>query len=234
MIAPFKPLYRRVKQHIADRIQNGEWRPGDRIPSENELTAELGASRMTVNRAFRELAAEGRIVRTPGVGSFVAAARRRPDVVPFPAIAETLAARGLPHEARTTFSLVFTPKPAFADTFGLSTDTRLLRVHLLHLGAGAPVQFDDRVYNLDLAEQAAGFDFAERDPDDPALWGSASVRLGLSAEAAPRAVTKVLGLAENAPCLVLSRLARQGGAMLAAARIYRPGRLGAPDPLLET
>ncbi len=64
--------YQTVKQHILDRIGSGDWPPGARIPSENELVAELGISRMTINRAVRELAQEGRVVRLGGVGSFVA------------------------------------------------------------------------------------------------------------------------------------------------------------------
>lgn len=45
--------YERVKEHIRTRILSGEWRPGDRIPSEMTLVGELGVSRMTINRAAR-------------------------------------------------------------------------------------------------------------------------------------------------------------------------------------
>ena len=75
-------LYEQVKDFIARKIQEGVWRAGDRLPSESELVTQFGISRMTVNRALRELAAQGRIVRVAGVGSFVAEVKpnaNRPD-----------------------------------------------------------------------------------------------------------------------------------------------------------
>ena len=57
------PLYARVKQMISQQIQSGAWPPHYRVPSESELVNELGFSRMTINRALRELTAEGLLVR---------------------------------------------------------------------------------------------------------------------------------------------------------------------------
>ena len=65
------PLYQKVKKIIKQRIISGEWPPEDRIPSENDLTAAWGVSRMTVHRALRELTAEGYLTRVQGVGTFV-------------------------------------------------------------------------------------------------------------------------------------------------------------------
>ncbi|MGY8794453.1 MAG: GntR family transcriptional regulator, partial [Woeseiales bacterium] len=53
------PRYRQVKELIIRRISNGELRPRDRVPSENELVDSTGVSRMTANRALRELNDEG-------------------------------------------------------------------------------------------------------------------------------------------------------------------------------
>ena len=64
-------LYQQIKDLVSRQIQDGTLGPGDRLPSEHELVAKFGMSRMTVNRALRELAAQGRIVRIAGVGSFV-------------------------------------------------------------------------------------------------------------------------------------------------------------------
>jgi GntR family histidine utilization transcriptional repressor len=53
------PIYQRVKQAIVNQIRAGHWQPHQRVPSESELVAELGVSRMTINRALRELTSEG-------------------------------------------------------------------------------------------------------------------------------------------------------------------------------
>eukprot|EP01031_Cornospumella_fuschlensis_P045446 gene45446-55612_t len=57
---------------ICRQIDDGTWPPHHRVPSESELVNELGVSRMTVNRALRELTADGYLVRMQGVGTFVA------------------------------------------------------------------------------------------------------------------------------------------------------------------
>ena len=71
------PLYQRVKNYILENIGTGQWQPGDRIPSEAKIVKTLGISRMTVNRALRELTDQGRLVRLQGVGTFVA--RSKPE-----------------------------------------------------------------------------------------------------------------------------------------------------------
>src|SRR5438874_10924414 len=69
--------YLQVKDFILERIAGGALRAGERVPSENELTRTLTVSRMTANRALRELAADGVLVRVAGVGTFVAEQRDR-------------------------------------------------------------------------------------------------------------------------------------------------------------
>ena len=66
------PAYEQVKAWIRQHIGSGRWKPGDPVPSEAALMQQFGISRMTVNRALRELVEQGRIVRVAGVGSFVA------------------------------------------------------------------------------------------------------------------------------------------------------------------
>ncbi len=93
------PLYAGVKQMILDRIHSGEWPPKHRVPSENELVSELGVSKMTANRALRELATEGELVRIQGVGSFVAERKGYSALFEVRNIADEIAERGHAHEA---------------------------------------------------------------------------------------------------------------------------------------
>ncbi|WOD08248.1 GntR family transcriptional regulator [Marinomonas sp. GJ51-6] len=66
------PIYAKLKQAISLKISSGEWKANQRVPSEAEIVNALGMSRMTVNRALRELTAEGFLVRQQGLGTFVA------------------------------------------------------------------------------------------------------------------------------------------------------------------
>ena len=62
------PRYRQLKELIIRRISTGELQPRDRVSSENELVDSTGVSRMTANRALRELTDEGYLERIAGVG----------------------------------------------------------------------------------------------------------------------------------------------------------------------
>ena len=66
------PMYQKIKEYILEKIGKGEWLVNQKLPSENEISAELGISRMTVNRAFKELKEEGYLFSEKGAGTFVA------------------------------------------------------------------------------------------------------------------------------------------------------------------
>ena len=68
----FSPLYRQIKVLITRELQAGAWKPGEPIPSEQELAARFKLSQGTVRRAIDELAAENLLVRRQGKGTFVA------------------------------------------------------------------------------------------------------------------------------------------------------------------
>ena len=87
-------LYEQVKDFIARKIQEGVWRAGDRLPSESELVTQFGISRMTVNRALRELSEQGRIVRVAGVGSFVAEEKPQSTLLQIANLASEIRQRG--------------------------------------------------------------------------------------------------------------------------------------------
>lgn len=68
----FSPLYQQIKALITKSLQNGEWKPGELIPSEMELAARFKVSQGTVRKAIDELAAENLVMRRQGKGTFVA------------------------------------------------------------------------------------------------------------------------------------------------------------------
>lgn len=68
----FSPLYQQIKGLILQSLQQGEWKPGEGIPSEMELAARFRVSQGTVRKAIDELAAENLVVRKQGKGTFVA------------------------------------------------------------------------------------------------------------------------------------------------------------------
>ena len=71
-IATFSPLYQQIKALILESLQTGEWKPGEAIPSENDLAVRYKVSQGTVRKAIDELAGEHLLVRRQGKGTFVA------------------------------------------------------------------------------------------------------------------------------------------------------------------
>jgi GntR family transcriptional regulator len=68
----FRPLYKQIKDSIIQQLIAGDWRPGDKLPSEFDLAARYGVSQGTVRKALDELTAQNLLVRQQGRGTFVA------------------------------------------------------------------------------------------------------------------------------------------------------------------
>jgi len=68
----FRPLYRQVRDVLVRRISDGIWQPGEALPSEMEIAADLGVSQGTARKALDEMELENLIVRHQGRGTFVA------------------------------------------------------------------------------------------------------------------------------------------------------------------
>ncbi|HAF62166.1 MAG TPA: GntR family transcriptional regulator, partial [Anaerolineaceae bacterium] len=66
------PYYVQLKELIRDKIEHGEWKPGDQLPSEPDLCEMFGISRTVIRQALKELTYEGLIYREKGKGTFIA------------------------------------------------------------------------------------------------------------------------------------------------------------------
>ncbi|GIL05377.1 MAG: GntR family transcriptional regulator [Betaproteobacteria bacterium] len=72
---PGLPKYAQLRETLVSAIRAGHWKPGDKLPAESELTRLTSFSLGTVQRALRELADEGIVVRSQGSGTYVAEGR---------------------------------------------------------------------------------------------------------------------------------------------------------------
>src|SRR5277367_6394045 len=112
-----QPLYLQVKRHILDNIGSGKWGTSARVPSENDIVKSFGVSRMTANRALRELRDEGILVRIAGVGSFVADAHARAHPLEVRGIADEIRARGHVHRSESVLLQRLQASAELADDF---------------------------------------------------------------------------------------------------------------------
>lgn len=82
------PRYLQIQQHLLEKIHSGDWTPGYQIPPEERLAEEFGVSRMTANKAIRDLVQQGYLSRHPGVGTFVTDSKAESSLVEVHNIAE--------------------------------------------------------------------------------------------------------------------------------------------------
>ena len=87
-------LERRIRADLEAKIQSGAWPPGQRIPTELELMAAYGCSRMTVSKAIGTLAHSGLVERRKRAGSFVTRPHVQTAVLEIPDIPALIASRG--------------------------------------------------------------------------------------------------------------------------------------------
>ena len=65
------PVYRQVAGILRDRIADGAYQPGRRLPSVRDLVQEFGIAQLTARKALRVLVDEGAAEMSPGMGTFV-------------------------------------------------------------------------------------------------------------------------------------------------------------------
>jgi len=154
-----QPLYRQVKEYIKARIDSGELGIGMRIASENELVTTLNVSRMTVNRALRELSAEGRLKRIQGRGTFVAEKKPQSTLLEIRSVAEEIRARGGCHSCTVHVLQEEKANPQLAANMELAPYTTVFHSIIVHKSHNVPIQLGCRYINPVIAPHYLEQDF---------------------------------------------------------------------------
>jgi len=230
------PLYQQVKDYIASRVASGEWTEGDRVPSENELVRTLGASRMTVNRAVRELSSEGILRRVQGLGTFVAIDKAQSAFLEIRNIADEISERGHTHRAAPHSVNAEKASDRIAHQLDLAIGARVFHSIIVHFDNDVSVQLEDRFVNPAVAPDYLETDFTETTPNEYLMRAAPLRAVDHVVEATrPDALTqRLLHIPENEPCLLLHRRTWSGDHVAAYARLIHPGsrfRLSASFPV---
>ena len=220
-----QPAYLQVKTFIQQHISSGEWRPGDPVPSEAMLMQQFGISRMTVNRALRELNQEGMVTRVQGSGTFVAELHRIASNLTIRDIQEEVVERGHVHAARVLLSQTEKADAALAKSLGLRTGARVFHTVLVHLENGVPIQLEDRYVNPAAAPQYLKTDFSQTTPTRHLLTEAPLTEASYSIEAClptPEQV-KHLEISAREACLAMVRRTVSGAHVASVVRLVYPG-----------
>jgi GntR family transcriptional regulator, histidine utilization repressor len=220
------PPFQQVKTYLAQELSQGTWLPGQRMPSESELMRRFAVSRMTVNRALRELQAEGLIERTQGVGTFAAALHKVASTLSIHDLQEDIESRGHRHEARVHLNRVEPASAALGEQLGLPVAAPVFHTLILHLEDGMPLQCEDRYVNPLAAPGYLDEDFTRITPTHYLFRHTALWRAQYTVEAAsPTAQeAELLQIAPQAPCLIMVRRTMSRSQVITLARLVHPGK----------
>jgi GntR family histidine utilization transcriptional repressor len=219
------PRYQQLKQQIIGQISRGELKPRDRVPSENELVGSAGVSRMTANRALRELNDEGYVERVAGVGTFVADLQSASHVLEVRNIADEIALRGHRHSVTVIAQKNERAADEIAGSLRIDRGASIFHLLLVHRENDVPIQLEDRFVVASFAPDCLKQDFCQQTPN---AWLSAIAPLQ-EAEHKVRAtmpgeeIRKHLQLGDREPCLVVIRRTWSDGRPVSFARLYHPG-----------
>ncbi|MDM4766010.1 histidine utilization repressor [Pelomonas sp. SE-A7] len=220
-----EPQYLKVKNHLREGIAAGRWVAGDLLPSEGQLVAQFEVSRMTVNRALRELHQEGLIERVQGVGTFVAQLHRISSTLTVRDVHEEIAERGHQHEARVHSLARIKANAEQAAEFGLKAGAALFHSVIVHLENGVAIQCEDRLVNPACAPDYLGLDFAQITPTQHLLEVAplSEARYTIEATLPDELEARLLGIARREPCLVVRRTTFSRGQTVTTVRLTHPG-----------
>lgn len=224
-IDPSLPRYQLVQKYIESRIDSGELQAEMKIESENVLVQLLGVSRMTVNRALRELTAEGKLIRIQGVGTFVANLKPQSALLEVRSIAEEIRNSGGSYSCKVQLLEEENAKPSLALAMGLQPYATVYHSVIVHMDNGVPIQLADRYVNPAIAPDYLLQDFSKISPNEYLLSLSqiSEVEHVVEAVIPDGWVRDSLDINKAEPCLVLYRKTWVGKTVATKSSFYYPG-----------
>jgi GntR family histidine utilization transcriptional repressor len=225
MSARQKPRYQQLKDLIITRISSGELGPNDRVPSENELVESMSVSRMTANRALRELTDEGYVQRIAGRGTFVSDFRSRSHVLEVHNIADEIARRGHGHSCEVIRNSLQHARGEVAKALHIEQGVDVFHLLLVHYEDGVPIQAEDRHVLAEFAPDCGRQDFQAETPSAylTAISPLQEAEQIVRAQMPNAAVRARLHMADGEPCLVVVRRTWSQGRPVTFARLHHPG-----------
>ncbi|MGS0742379.1 histidine utilization repressor [Glaciimonas sp. GG7] len=219
------PVFQSIKDFLLAEIQAGHWREGDAIPSEQALAKQFNVSRMTVNRAVRELTTEQILTRVQGSGTYVAQQKYQSTLIEIKSIAEEVRARGHIHRSELYQLERHKASDLLAKQFGLEIGDPLFHSVIVHFENDIPIQVEDRWINPKVVPDYIRQDFSRMTPNEYLMTTAPlqGMNYEIEAKTAPRTIAAMLQITQKEPCLVLKRKTLSMDQVASIATMWHPG-----------
>jgi GntR family transcriptional regulator len=153
------PRYHQLKEILRERIRSGEWKPGDLIPSERELSETYDISRMTARQAITDLVNEGVFYREQGRGTFVTQNKITQQLLHLTGFTEDIRARGQRPSTKVLAAGMLPAGETAAGQLRIAEDEPIFVLRRLRLADDEPLAIEVSMLNFKGCEQLAEEDF---------------------------------------------------------------------------
>jgi GntR family histidine utilization transcriptional repressor len=220
------PVFQTIKDYLLKEIQAGTWKEGDAIPSESALAQQFTVSRMTVNRAVRELTSEQILNRIQGSGTYVAQQKYQATLVAIKSIADEIRSRGHAHRSELHELIEVEASEQLAQQFQVQTGHPLFHSVIVHFENEIAIQVEDRWVNSILAQDYMAQDFAIKTPNEylMAVAPLQGVDYSIEAVMPPKTIADMLQISSKESCLVLHRKTRSQNQIATIVTMWHPGK----------
>lgn len=204
------PRHTQISNWLRTQIDEGVFKPEDKLPSENELAKKFDVSRVTIRRALQSLESESIIFRCQGLGSFVSESRAPHNLVRLTDFNEDMQRAGLNASSIVkAFKMVEAPD-WLAEQLHIDAGCKVLQIDRLRLGDNEPIAYDitwlpviyGQLLNENSLSESTIYSILEEEYDIPILKGS----YRMSAVQADDFMSKELDVAKNCPLFLIDRL----------------------------
>jgi GntR family transcriptional regulator len=203
------PLYAQIRQLLRERILDGTYQPHQQMPSEAEMIAGFGVSRITVRQALADLQNEGLIFRLHGKGSFVSKPKAFQDLGRLQGFGEAMRKHGYESFNRVLSLKTVTPAPSVAERLQLPKRGKATEIRRLRFLNREPISLDITCVPTTIGQRLAKQDLATRDifvileNDFGLALGHADLQI--DSTLADEALAGLLKVEEGAPVLHIER-----------------------------
>lgn len=217
--------YKRIKTFILNGISDGDWEAGSRLPSENQLAERFSLSRMTVNRAIKELESERVVERVQGKGTFVAPPKPLTSVLRIQGIDKEIVARGNDYSCEVLALKAVSATAGVATQLDINKDAEVFFSSIVHFENEMPIQLEQRWLLPSLATEYLEQDFSIKTPHEY-LMGIAPFTHGehkIEACMPGIRIQRRLEISPQEPALLIHRRTWVRKTVVAYVKLYHPG-----------
>jgi GntR family transcriptional regulator len=208
-------LYSRVESVLASEIADGALKPGDQLPTEDDLIRRFEVSRITVRRAIQNLVGRGIVEIRRGKGTFVAAPKIRHELTELSGFVEDMHAVGRKATARVISKEIVTADRTVAGQLALTKGERVVRIRRVRLADNVPISFDETYLPMEIGKKIITnnlkvepiFSLLERKYDVPLT----EAEYKLEAVAAESEVAAALRVKQGSPIFRIERTSYSRG-----------------------